>query len=246
MSKKKIIIIVILFALLLCGAYFLFRKTDTEPVEEPVEEMMLEYRNDKYNYRFNYIAGWEAREKETLGYFHSLMSNRNLPATHVNWNTYRQGTNVVFSGFSDFTYIEGAREYQIEHHVYPNPHNLSIRQWYDLFVITEALHTQRITEADFIRKSKSIVEGEGKISDEDGIYDPWSPRGEIIKIEQKNVLKVTLPGDYRYNGYQHYILSFNNYFLVFKFGYGGVTTNRDLWKNNNKIIRRIIETINHI
>lgn len=244
--KQKPVILIIIFILLLSTFFLIFLKNKNERDEEldkTVGETLLEYRNEKYGYKLNYSTNWQVREKENFNYFHSLLSNKNLPITHVNWNTYLQGSSIIFSSFSDFTYIEGTREHQIEHHVYPNPHNLSISEWYNLFIITEALHSQRITEADFIRKSKNIIEKGEEIKEEDSLYDPWTPKGEIIKIDKKDVLKTTLPGDYRHNGYQYYILLFNNYFLVFKFGYGGATTNRDLWKSNNEDIIKMIRSI---
>ncbi len=242
MKKKKIIIIIIL-ALFLSSILVLTLRNKEGKIEEKTDEITLEYRNEKYGYKANYNVNWQVREKDNLSYFHSLLSNKSLSSTHVNWNTYLQGSHAIFSGFSDFTYIEGAREHQIEHHVYPNPQNLSIRQWYDIFVITEAFHTKRITEADFIRKSKDIIENRKEIEDTEGAYDPWTPKGEITKIGKLDVLTMTLPGDYRHSGYQHYILLFNNYILVFKFGYGSATNNRELWKNNNNNIIKTIESI---
>ncbi len=241
---KKIITIIGLLTAAILLTFFLFSLNEKKDIsdKEPEEER-LEYYNEKYGYKLSYNNEWETRERENLTHFHSLLNNKNLPSTHVNWTTYVQGSSTIFSSFSSFDYIEGAREYQIDHQVYPNPHNLTVRQWYDLFVITEALHSKRITEGDFIRKSKNIIEEQVEIDIKEGLYDPWSPKGEIFKIDRKDVLKVVLPGDYRYSGYQHYILLFNNYFLVFKFGYGGTTTNRDLWKKNNEEIIKIIKSI---
>lgn len=241
---KKIIIITASILSIALLVFFLLSSDDKNKSSDKTEDNeMQEYYNEKYGYKLNYNKDWETRERDNLNHFHSLLNNRNLPSTTVNWSTFLQGSSTIFSSFSDFNYIEGVREYQIEHHVYPNPHNLSARQWYDLFVLTEALHTQRITEGDFIRKSKSIIEENKEISIEDGIYDPWSPKGEVIRIDRKDVLKVILPGDYRHSGYQHYIVLFNNYFLVFKFGYGGTSANRSLWKNSNEEIIKMIKSI---
>ncbi len=243
MDKKRISITVIISFLIFTSGFLIFIRSREKVKEEALENIPLNiFVNDKLGYEFGYPLEWHERELDDGNYIHSAFNNENISEVDVDWRSYEQTFRSAFVGFADFVYIDGAMEYQIEHHVYRNHNELSLSQWYELFVLVEAFNAEKITEAQLIRKISKITEG-GSIANYDKIFDPWTPRGNVLKIGNKDVLKVTLAGNHRYEGFQYYILSHNNYFFVFSFGYGDRATNRNQWHKNDRGVKNMIKTL---
>ncbi len=242
MSKKRLILIVVIVLLVITFIALLARdKSEEEVVTD--DENLEKFINSSFKYSFDYPSEWEVRERDNVHYFHPLLSRTDPPEIDINWGTYRQIYRTTFVGLSGFTHIDGLQEYHIEHGVYHNNNNFTLRQWYDIFILTEAVYTRRITQAEFIRTSRGIMSDHNRISSSLNLYDPWTPREEILTIGDHTVLKTRLAGDYRYDGYQYYIVLLNNNFLVFSFGYGGASASREVWGKASEGVKTIINTI---
>ena len=246
--KKVITIIIAIITILILGSLLLSSKDDADIINNKLDVATLkEYRNEQYGYRFFHVQGWEEREKDIRGYFHSSLNNTsNLSEIDIDWNTYRQVVNTSFLGNLEFVNRERRQDYLIDHYLYENTNNLTLKQWYDLFVLAEALYSRRITEGEFIRVGNYIIDKEVSLNNELNLYDPWAPRGKFLEINNRPVLKAIFPGDYRYNGYQYYIAAHNNYFLVFRFGYGGLYSTREMWKENDANVKIMLKTIGEL
>ncbi len=247
MNKKRLALTVVVCLLFFWGSYSIFISSRQEIIDDALHDIRLEeFENTRYGYRFSYPEDWELRERDILGHFHSSVRGDDLPEIGINWESYRQVYRNTFTALSDFTHIDGVAERQIEHAVYPNNNRLNHYQWYDIFVLMEARSSRIITEAILFQRSHVILNENERIDENYNLYDPWTPRGQVLEIGSHEVLKVTILGDFRHENYQYYIIPFDKYFLVFHFGYGRTDASRSVWKDNNEGIRAIIKTLEKI
>ncbi len=242
MSKKTIIIIVVGAFLLFAGSIFLFLKNREDGAKNDKDIEGSVYRNEEYRYRMIYPLNWEVEEKRNLSYFYSL-SEEDLPKIEGSWDTYKQIFGVDFKGVSPLTYIDGQVDYNIEKIIYPNKNGFTAKQWYELAALVQAWSSEKISEADFIKISKRLIEKKEGIKDSDDVFDPWFSRGEEVEIEGKKVIKASHLGDFRYDGYQYYVLNFQDYIFVFSFGYGGPVVPREMWERSDNHVRNMISSL---
>ncbi len=249
MQKNKIAIILLFVTIffLISFFFFLIRNNDNDSYREsPEKEILWEgtvYQNSDLGYFFIYPEDWRIEEKEDLSLFHPSLENSNFLENNIDMKTYEKIFSVNIRGDSSLVYIDGVLQYDIEKDIYLNKNNLTARQWYDIAAIGKAQEEEKITKADFIRKTNSVIE-RGWIEDERGrVFNPWMPRGNNLKIGKQRIVKTKIPSNGFYEGYQYYILNFKNYILVFSFGYGGVTVPREMWQKNDNYIKDIIQTL---
>jgi len=244
MSRKKIIIfsgIIILF--ILASLYIVLRRDD-----DPGEEMEIGdrvYHNEELGYAMNFPTGWNVEEIESrdLDLFHDALSEERILEDDFFRNNYSQAFGINLVGDSPLTHIDGTISYNIKKHVYLNREGFSLREWYDIAVLAEAFSSGRIRESVFIRTRRQILEEERDLPSEKYIYDPWMPRGKIVDIAGRDALKVTFPGDRRYEGYQYYITLVDDYIFVFHFGYGGPVVPREMWERTARHVEGMIYSI---
>ncbi len=244
MTRLKIVIIILITAALFFSSLFLYLINREEHEEEEVELVEKIYRNEKLGYTISYPEEWEVREVENLSFFHPALVNEDFSQKRMDFKTYKQIFGVDFIGTSPLVYIDGNITYNIEKRVYPNINEFTVRQWYDVAAIADARHAQKISSAHFIRKSNRVIESKEGISDDgEKIFDPWMTRGKKMMAGEKEVLKTVRDGDYRYDGYQYYTTSLGDYIFVFRFGYGGPVTPREMWERNNMYIKEMIDSL---
>jgi len=204
------------------------------------------YTNEEIGYVMSYPIDWEVEERTDSELFHPKLDDGKDLQTEIDLDTFSYifGTDLV--GQSPLTYIEGTINYNIEKRVYLNQNEFTVRQWYDIVALMEAYVSRRISEAEFIRISNEVVDKGYITSEREKIFDPWIPKGEITEIGKKDVLKTTRIGDHRYNGYQYYLISVDDYIFVFSFGYGGAVIPREMWSRSDRHIREMIRTLKMI
>jgi hypothetical protein len=235
-TTLTITVAVIFFSLSL----YLYLGNREKPLDEDVEVGARVYQNKTLGYQLNYPPSWEIREKRDLSYFYPERTDLTEPQTSINLETYKQIYGVDLVGTSPLNYIDGTINYNIEKEIYLNLNNLTVRQWYDIAVLLQNYNAQKIRESDFIKTTNKVLKEGAIVEDKDKIFDPWTAEGELINIGNKDVLRVTRPGDSRYEGYQYYILSFSDYIFVFYFGYGGLVVPREMWQRSNNHMKGII------
>ena len=242
MTKLKTTLIIVVAGTLFLGSLFLYLRSGDDSYEE--EELRGRiYRNEEVGYEMNYPAGWEVEERKDFSFFHSAIDNKDFLRMGVDLDNYMEISGISLVGSSPLTYIDGTIDYNIEQGVYFNKDELTVRQWYDIAVLMEAYHVQKIGEADFIRIRNTIIR-EGEVKEErEKVFDPWVSRGSLIKVGRKEVLKATWISGHRYDGFQYYITSVGDYIFVFHFGYGGVVTPREMWQRSDRHIREMLNSL---
>jgi len=241
-TKLKTTLIIVVAGVFFLGSLFLYLRSGEDDYEE--EELRGRiYRNEDFGYEMSYPTGWEVREKRDLSFFHPAIDNKDFLRMGVDLDNYIEISGISLVGSSPLTYIDGTIDYNIEQSAYFNKDALTVRQWYDIAVLMEAYHTQKIGEADFVRMRNTII-GEGEIKEERGrVFDPWISRGSSIKVGRKEVLKTTWAGGHRYDGFQYYITSIDDYIFVFYFGYGGTVTPREMWQRSDRHVKEMINSL---
>lgn len=244
MTRKSLIIFSAVIILLSFASLYLFLR-ERRAAKEDVDFEGRTYRNEVYGYRMYFPLGWEIEEKEErkFSFFHSALENEKFSENREFWNTYKQDFGINLVGVSPLTHIDGEINYNIEKHIYLNENNFTLRQWYNLAALAEAFSSAKISEGDFIRTRNSIMEEDVEADDIEEVFDPWMPRGEVIQVGNKDVLKTTFPRAHRYQGYQYYIFPFKDYFFVFHFGYGGPVIPRDMWQRSDRHIKDMIKSL---
>ncbi len=243
MTKIKKTLIIITAGLFFLGSVFLYLRSGSDDHEEDTELTERAYRNEDFGYGMNYPSGWDIREKRSLSYFHSALEENDLLATTIDLSTYEEVFGIDLVGSSPLTYIDGSVDYNIEQSVYLNKNDFSAKQWYNIAALAEAHSIRKISGAELIAMSNEVVQ-RGSISDQkEKVFDPWISRGDLIRIQGKEVLKTTQIGDHRYAGYQHYITPVDDYIFVFRFGYGGAITPREMWQRSDRHVREMIGSL---
>lgn len=243
MSRKSIIILSSIIILLVLGSVYLVLRRD-RGVEEEVEFDERIYQNEELGYAMSFPEEWniEAIDEGDFQFFHPALEEEKL-AQEDFLGMYRQIFGIVLVGASPLTYIDGTINYNIEKHVYSRKEEVTPRQWYDVVALSEAFSSGRISEGNFIRMKNEVLREGREISSEEYVFDPWIPRGEKIRIGNRDVLKVTMPTDRRYDGHQYYIVSEGDYLFVFRFGYGGPILPREIWERATRHVRGMIYSL---
>lgn len=240
MTKLRTTLTIVVAVISFSFSLYLYLGNKEKPLEEDVEVGARVYQNEALGYQLNYPSSWEIREKRDLSYFYPERTDITEPQTSINLETYKQIFGVDLVGTSPLNYIDGTIDYNIVKEVYSNLNNFTVRQWYDTAVLFQNYNAQKIKEAEFIKTGNKILEEGAILENKDQIFDPWTPEGKIINIGGKEVLKVTRPGDSRYEGYQYYIVSLSDHIFVFHFGYGGLVVPREMWQRSNNHMKGII------
>ncbi len=246
MSKKRIALILVTAFLFFSASVFLFFRDGDDVDESSPEPGGRTYTNEEIGYVMGYPIDWEVREIAGSELFHPKIDDGKDLQTEIDLDTYSYifGTDLV--GQSPLTYIDGTINYNIEKRVYLNQNGFTVRQWYEIVALIEAYVSRKISEAEFIRISNEVINEGYIVSEREKIFDPWIPRGEIMKVGEKDVLETTRIGDHRYDGYQYYLTSVDDYIFVFSFGYGGVVIPREMWTRSDRHIREMIKTLKMI
>ena len=242
MQKRKIFLILAGVLLFFFISLFIFiKKRNVE--EEKAITLDRSYINEDLGYKMGYLEGWTVEEVGGNAYFHPAIANKELLEIFGEWDTYRQTLLVRLKGESSPTNAEEILSYEIDNYIYYNNNNLSPEDWYNTAVLAEALVEGRINNSDFVRLKNKIMSEDFDKNDGEEFFDPWMPRGEIIKVGNKDVLKIDGVGNYLYDGFQYYILSFGEYIFVFRFGYGGLESTREMWKLSDTRIKEMIASL---
>jgi hypothetical protein len=242
MQKRNlflILAIVILFFLI--SLFIFFKKGNTE--EEKAIVLDRTYINEDLGYKMGYLDGSTVEEVGGNAYFHSAIANKDLLAIFGDWSTYEQALLVRIKGEYLPVNAEESISYGIDSYIYYNNENLSVEDWYNTAALAEALVGGRIDNSDFVRLKNKITNKELNENDGEEFFDPWMPRGELIKVGKKDVLKIDGSGNYVYDGFQYYLLSFGDYIYVFRFGYGGLDNTREMWKVFDTRVKGMISSL---
>ncbi len=241
-NKKLFIFVFLLFIGAIIFFVVFFNGDDDEVEKEDVSGEI--FVNEEMGYSLKHPFGWEIESKRRLNYLNKGMERAEVKDLDlIDGESYRQIASMDLVGSSPLVYIDGEIKYIIEKNVYPNNNNLTLRQWYDLGMLVLAFEEGIITEGELIQKTNSRINDDIEITEEDGVFNPWVPRGEDIIIGDIDVIKFIMPGDYRYEGYQHYAANIGGYFFVFSFGFGGPVTPREMWNDGDEYVKDMIRSL---
>ncbi len=237
MKKQKVILIVLFAVIFFIGSlYFYLQSREEVTSDYDWDGEGRDYINEDIGYKMKYPITWIMREREDLTSFYSFREERDLQ-TSIDLSTYDQFFSIDLVGRSPLTYIDGDINYDIKKGVYLNSNEFTVRQWYDVVVLLEAYTSRKISEGEFTKLSNEVLKEGSLVTKEAGIFDPWTPRGDVVNVGGKDVLMVTRPARTRYDGYQYYIVSLEDNIFVFYFGYGGLVLPREMWHRSDMHIR---------
>ncbi len=244
-KEIKIIAVFVVVFLFLFSIFFLFSKTNKKETSVQLE-LDRYYINEDLGYQIGYQEG--ATIKEIMGsyYFHSALSSEELLNIFGDWSGYQQIFMTKISGDSSIYSIDGKMLYEIDKYIYLNKEKVSVEEWYNTAVLAEALVSKRIDNSAFVKLRNKIKKNDLSESDKEEFFDPWAPKGTLISVDKKNVLKMNaVTENYFYDGFQYYIVAFDKYIFVFRFGYGG-SLPREMWKENDAMVKAMIASLKKI